>query len=318
MASFDLISATSPHIHYACRKILVPTSSTDGPEPFSVLARQWSGDIEKRTMRLLDLPSPTLIVPCEHQSSSARAPHIRSIPEETPVALVYNGSTEAVMMASPADLEDFAFGFSFTEGLITNLTEVVELAVLHDERGIELRMWLTDQQGHAYRKRRRRLAGPSGCGLCGIESLAEANRSAKTVNEGRTWLPDEVAAAVASLTEQQQLHRQTRATHAACFFRPTDGAIAAREDVGRHNALDKLVGSLLRRGIDASEGAIVISSRVSIEMVQKAAMIGAPVLIAVSAPTALAVRMAEAANITLIAVARGDSWLLFSHSRRIA
>jgi FdhD protein len=268
-------------------------------------------------MRPLDFPKPSLLVPCAGHGPSALTSRTRALPEETPVALVYDGSTEAVMMATPADLEDFAFGFSLTEGLIESPAEIGELAVLHNEHGIELRMWLRGWRANAYRVRRRRLTGPTGCGLCGIESLAEANRRTRRVGEGRTWEPAEVAAALAALCDLQALHRETHATHAAAFYRPGDGAVLVREDVGRHNALDKLAGILLRRSIDASEGAIVLTSRVSVEMVQKAAAIGAPVVVAISAPTALAVRTAEAANITLIAVARGDSWELFSHHRRI-
>ena len=243
---------------------------------------------------------------------------MRVLPEETPVALVYDGSAEAVMMATPADLEDFAAGFSLTEGLIGNPSDITELAVLHSEAGIELRMWLASGSSSAYRDRRRRLVGPTGCGLCGIESLTEAVRQPRIVGDGRVWRAADVTAAIASLSEGQALHRLTHATHAAAFFPFGGGTTVVREDVGRHNALDKLAGALARRGIDASQGAIAITSRVSVEMVQKTAAIGAPLLIAVSAPTALAVRTAEAANVTLIGVARDSDWELFAHAERIS
>jgi len=239
------------------------------------------------------------------------------LPEETPVALVYNGSTEAVMMATPDDLEDFAVGFSLTEGLIGSPSEVDELTVLHSESGIELRMWLAGACANAYRARRRRLTGPTGCGLCGIESLTEAIRPTRVVGAGRLWQAADVAAAVATLGERQPLHQKTHATHAAALVGHDNGAAIVREDVGRHNALDKLAGAIARSAVDASQCALVITSRVSVEMVQKAAAIGAPLLIAVSAPTALAVRTAEAANITLIGVARHSDWEMYTHRNRI-
>lgn len=221
------------------------------------------------------------------------------------------------MMATPADFEDFAVGFSLTEGRIGYPSEINELTVLHSEAGIELRMWLDGPRANAYRTRRRRLTGPTGCGLCGIESLAEAIRPAGVVGMGRQWQAAEVAAAVERLAERQTLHRETHATHAAALVGHDNGPVIVREDVGRHNALDKLAGAIARSGVDASQGAVVITSRVSVEMVQKAAAIGAPLLIAVSAPTALAVRTAEAANITLIGVARGSQWEMYTHACRI-
>jgi FdhD protein len=239
------------------------------------------------------------------------------LPEETPVALVYDGSAEAVMMATPADLEDFAVGFSLTEGLISDRAEIADLAVAHSESGIELRMWLAGERGDEYRRRRRRLAGPTGCGLCGIESLTEAQRSLPRVRAKVRMRASDIATAADRLMNLQELRRETHATHAAGFYRPCK-AMLAREDVGRHNALDKLAGALCRAGTDASSGAVIISSRVSVEMVQKTAMIGAGILIAVSVPTALAVRAAEAANITLVAIARGQSFESFCHSWRVS
>jgi len=263
------------------------------------------------------MPTASLTTPCLEYRASAANEQTRVLPEETPIALVYEGSTEAVMLATPADLEDFAIGFSLTEGLIGAPSELAELAVLHSAAGIELRMWLAKGRSNAYRSRRRRLTGPTGCGLCGIESLAEAVRPTRVVGDGCAWGTADVTAAVASLTEGQTLHRLTRATHAAAFLACGSGPATVREDVGRHNALDKLAGALARRGIDASQGAVVITSRVSVEMVQKTAAIGAPILVAVSAPTALAVRTAEAANITLIGVARRSDWELYTHAERI-
>ena len=233
------------------------------------------------------------------------------------MALVYGGSTEAVMMATPADLEDFAIGFSITEGVVEHPGEIADLAVVHGPDGIELRMWLAGDRETAYRGRRRRLAGPTGCGLCGIDSLAEAVRPAGRVVCDAPFDARRIPEAIAALASAQRLNHETRATHAAGFFRPDCGVVAIREDVGRHNALDKLAGALRRGAADVSGGAVVITSRVSVEMVQKTAAIGAPVLIAMSAPTALAVRTAEAANLTLIAVARGQSSQVFTHPYRL-
>jgi len=268
-------------------------------------------------MQPFDIPAATVNAPCVEYRASVSNTCLRTLPEEIPVAFVYDGSTEAVMMATPDDLEDFALGFSLTEGLIENASEVRELTVLHSESGIELRMWLAGARAMAYRTRRRRLTGPTGCGLCGIESLAEAIRPTRVVGVGRHWKAADVAVAVAALGERQALHRETHATHAAGFVGHGNGVPIVREDVGRHNALDKLAGAIARSGVDASQGALVITSRVSVEMVQKAAAIGAPLLIAVSAPTALAVRTAEAANITLIGVARQFDWEMYTHGRRV-
>ena len=161
------------------------------------------------------------------------------------------------------------------------------------------------------------MAGPTGCGLCGVESLVEAMRPPPRVGEGRVFTRDQIMTAVDSLFPLQLLNRETRAVHAAGFWEPERGLVAVREDVGRHNALDKLAGALAREGADARSGLVVLTSRVSIEMVQKSAMIGAPVLVAVSAPTALAVRMAEACGMTLVAIARKDGFEIFTHPHRL-
>jgi FdhD protein len=241
----------------------------------------------------------------------------RAIPNEVAIAITYGGSTQAVMMATPSDLEDFAHGFSLTEGLIAAPADIQSLDVVEEEQGIELRMWLRPDLGEALARRRRLLAGPTGCGLCGIESLVEAVKPARTVDGATRFGPHEIEAAMAALPSAQVLNRETHAMHAAGFYVPGEGLLAVREDVGRHNALDKLVGHLVRRGCNPASGIVALTSRVSVEMVQKAAAFGAPVIAAVSAPTALAVRMAEEAGITLIAVARGDSFEVFTHPDRV-
>jgi FdhD protein len=242
----------------------------------------------------------------------------RSVPEETAVALTYNGGTYAVMMATPQDLRDFAVGFSLSEGVISSSADIDSLDIVHLDDGVELRMWLGQPKADRLRERRRRIAGPTGCGLCGIESIAEAMRPAAVTGPGPQFSPGQIMAAMQSLPSRQTLNIETRAVHAAAFWNAESGIVALREDVGRHNALDKLSGALARASIVAGEGMILLTSRVSVEMVQKTAAIGASVMVSVSAPTALAVRMADAAGITLAAIARADGFEVFTHPGRIS
>jgi len=242
----------------------------------------------------------------------------RMVPEEVPVALSYGGTTHAVMMASPADLDDFATGFSITEGIVAAANEIEAVEILEAGAGIDIQIRLRDGADRRFEARRRRLAGPVGCGLCGIESIDEAMRSVRKVGQtSLTLMPSEIALAVALLSKRQPLHGETGAVHAAGLYLPGKGIVAACEDVGRHNALDKLAGALARRHVDAAQGAIAITSRVSVEMVQKAAAIGCGIVLAVSAPTALAIRTAEEAGMTLVALVRGEEFDIFTHPHRI-
>jgi len=242
----------------------------------------------------------------------------RLIPEETAIALTYNGGTYAVMMGTPQNLRDFAIGFSLSEGIVQSPDDIISLDIVELDDGVELRMWLAPAHAERINERRRQIAGPTGCGICGIDSIAEAVRPAAVVTSERSFAPREIMAAMASIAPLQALNIETRAVHAAAFWIPARGIVALREDVGRHNALDKLAGALAQARFFTSEGVVLLTSRVSVEMVQKTATIGAPLMVAVSAPTALAVRTADAAGITLAAIARSDGFEIFTHPKRIA
>ena len=241
----------------------------------------------------------------------------RVVPEETAISFTYNRASYAVMMATPADLEDFAVGFTLSEHIVSSVSEISSLDVRPGELGIELRMEVAGAVAERFAERRRLMAGPAGCGLCGIESLDAAMRPLPTLKSDLCFDAELIHRALADTHRQQNMNALTHAVHAAAFWTPARGLVALREDVGRHNALDKLGGALARRGTAATDGMVVISSRVSVEMVQKAAMMGAPVLVAVSAPTALAIRTAEKSGITLVAVARDDGFEVFTHRERV-
>ncbi|KAA2313869.1 formate dehydrogenase accessory sulfurtransferase FdhD [Pseudooceanicola sediminis] len=264
------------------------------------------------------MPSPVISV--EGRAIGADGGHgiNRALPEEWPVALVYDGSTQAVMMCTPQDLSDFALGFSLTEGFVEGVGDIRDFELVEHETGSEARFWLAPERAEAVARRRRAMAGPVGCGLCGIDSLSEAVRALPHVAPGGPeFTRSQILDAVAALRDQQPLHDRTRAIHAAGFVQPGAGLVLVREDVGRHNALDKLIGALIVAEIDPASGAFVMTSRLSVELVQKAAMVGCPAIIAVSAPTAHAVRLAKGAGITLVAFARGQGFDLFSHPERI-
>lgn len=250
-------------------------------------------------------------------SFGAGAP-VRPLAEEVAIALSFDGSTQAVMMASPADLMDFAYGFAHSEG-IGAPEDILSIEVIEVQQGIELQIWLRDAAEARLTQRRRTMAGPVGCGLCGIDSLQQAVRPPAQITDNTfTMTPAQVMTAIATLPSAQPLHDATRAAHAAGFW--NGNLVAVREDVGRHNALDKLIGHLIRSPVQigpAQSGAVLLTSRVSIDMVQKVAALGTPILIAVSAPTAHAVRLADQAGITLIALAKPDKFQVFTHSQRI-
>lgn len=237
--------------------------------------------------------------------------------EETPVALVFNGISFAVMLASPADLEDFALGFALTEGLLERPSELYGVEVEDAADGVAVHLQVASACEFRLKERRRNLAGRTGCGLCGAESLEQVQRTLPpAVVDALSVEPAALRRALAALGESQQLQQATGAVHAAAWCSPAGEAQLVREDIGRHNALDKLVGAMVRARVDATQGFFCITSRASFEMVQKAAMAGASMLVAVSAPTALAVRTAQAAGLALAGFARGQDFVAYTHPER--
>ncbi|RXZ43397.1 formate dehydrogenase accessory sulfurtransferase FdhD [Crenobacter cavernae] len=238
-----------------------------------------------------------------------------SLIEEVPVALVYNGIAHAVMMATPIDLEDFALGFSLSEGIAASSANLYDVEVRRVEEGIELRIELAAADFAALKSRRRQLAGRTGCGLCGVESLAQVARPLPALPFTQKLESAALQTALMHLQDAQPLTAATGAAHAAAWLRP-DGTLAAVfEDVGRHVALDKLIGWRARVG--AEPGAALVTSRASYEMAHKAASAGIEILAAVSAPTALAVRLAASLNLTLAGFVRPGRANVYSHPERL-
>ncbi len=240
-----------------------------------------------------------------------------AIAAEVPVALTYNSVAFAVMMATPDDLEDFAFGFSLAEGIVDAADEVEVETIAEQLDGIVIEMRIPASRAQALAARRRNLAGYSGCGICGsaeIEAVLRPPRASHSIIEIDT---DALRRALHELTLRQPLNERTGATHAAAWAAAAGELQLVREDVGRHNALDKLIGAMVRGGIDAGAGFAVVSSRASYELVQKAAQAGIGLLAAISAPTALAIDLAERAGLTLVGFARDDGQAVYSHPRRL-
>jgi FdhD protein len=240
-----------------------------------------------------------------------------TVVEEVPVALVYNGISHAVLLATPMDLEDFALGFSLAEGILSCAADLHDIEVQHSAQGIALEMTIASGAMHALKLRRRSMAGRTGCGLCGTESLDQVARPVAPVQPGGSVSVPALHAAMAALKDSQVLHQATGAVHAAGWA-DWDGRLQlAREDVGRHNALDKLIGALAFRGHDARDGFAVVTSRASYEMVQKTAAAGIRLLAAISAPTAMAVRLAEHSGVTLAGFVRQDRQVVYAHEERV-
>lgn len=236
--------------------------------------------------------------------------------EETPVALIYNGVSHAVMLATAQDLEDFALGFSLGEDIVQSASELYGIEVQVQSKGIELHCEIAGDRFMQLKERRRTLAGKTGCGLCGAENLAQAMRYPALLKKQRTFNEKSIVTGLQAIQAQQKLQQQTGATHASAYVQ-ADGTVSlVREDVGRHNALDKLVGALAKQELDRA-GFIITTSRASFEMVQKTASAGVSMLVAVSAPTGLAVRVAQQCGLTLVGFARESRYVIYSHADNI-
>jgi len=235
----------------------------------------------------------------------------RAIAVEIPVAFTYGDTPYAVMMASPGDAEDFAYGFSLTEGIVRAPEEIRSVKVTPQDKGLAVEIELAPGRFREHLARRRVLTGRTSCGLCGVETVDQLPQ-AEPVAAAAPITAKALFAALANLENNQQLNALTHAVHAAAFC-ARDGAIRAlREDVGRHNALDKLIGALLRENVSPRDGFIVVTSRASFEMVEKAAIFGVSTLVAISAPTSLAIERASDLGLTLAAIARPDGAMVFT------
>ncbi|MDU0353161.1 formate dehydrogenase accessory sulfurtransferase FdhD [Paraglaciecola aquimarina] len=230
--------------------------------------------------------------------------HPDTLIEEVPIALVYNGISHVVMMATPQDLADFALGFSLTEGILHAASELLDIEIVEQANGLEVLLTITARRMAQLKQMRRNLTGRTGCGLCGAESLQQAIRPIKTITSHLPISDQAIQLAVKHLSEFQPLQDLTGACHGAAWCNADGKILVAKEDVGRHNALDKLLGALAKQNADFSQGFVLVSSRASYEMVQKVASVGVSVLVSVSAPTAFAVKLAKQSQLTLIGFAR--------------
>ena len=240
-----------------------------------------------------------------------------SIAEEVPVALVYNDRPHVVMMATPRDLEDFALGFSLSEAVVADASELAGVETQALLEGVELRLRVPTARADALEARRRNLTGRTSCGLCGAQALEDALRQPPPVSGGPRVRAAVLQQALAQLQRSQPLNVATGATHAAAWVDADGEVVLLREDVGRHNALDKLIGAHARAGLDPRAGFALVTSRASYEMVQKAATAGFTLLAAISAPTALAIQLATQAGLTLAGFVRGDGHVVYAHAQRI-
>ena len=236
---------------------------------------------------------------------------------ELPVALEYNGVSHAVMLASPADLDDFALGFSLSEGIIGDPSEFYGCEVEDRPDGCLVHIDITSERFVKLKERRRNLSGRTGCGLCGTEALDQVARGVSPIAHRHPMDTAMLTAGMRTMQALQPMQQQSGATHAAAWINGAGEVVAVREDVGRHNALDKLIGALSRQTTDFSRGALLLTSRASYEMVQKAAMMGIGCMAAISAPTSFAVELAEQSGVTLLGFMRDASYVVYAHADRL-
>jgi len=237
--------------------------------------------------------------------------------DEVPIALVYNGISHAVMMATPADLEEFALGFSLSEGLIADAGQCYGIDVERGAGGIAVHLEIASGAFMALKERRRSLAGRTGCGLCGVDSLDQVCRTLPALPPAQGFTAAGVRRALAAIGDHQPLTHRTGAAHAAAWCGMDGDLHIVREDVGRHNALDKVIGAMARRRVRPADGFLLITSRVSFEMAQKAAVTSVAALVGMSAPTLAAVDLAHRAGMTLLAFARGNDFVCYTHADRL-
>ena len=260
---------------------------------------------------------PLLELRAQRWERGALAEADETVAEETPVALVYNGIPHVVMMATPQDLEDFALGFSLTEELVTGAEQLLKVESIRYGQGIEVQVTVTADREEVIAGRTRRLTGRTGCGICGADSVAAVLKTLHEIPAGPPIAQAAVQRALDQVASHQTLNAASGAIHAAAWA-ALDGAIGlVREDVGRHNALDKLIGALVKDGTDPRSGFVVVTSRASFEMVQKTTVLGAPLMAAISGPTGLAVRVAQQAGLTLVGFARGSRHTVYTHPERL-
>lgn len=239
------------------------------------------------------------------------------VAEEVPIALIYNGISHAVMLATPQDLKEFALGFSLSEGILTSAKELYGIEIVHQEKGIELHLDVATERFQQLKERRRSMAGRTGCGLCGAESLEQALRIPETLIESSLKFDSTaIYKAHQAIQAKQQLQALTGATHASAWVSPEGEVLMVKEDVGRHNALDKLIGAMALAET-TKQGFVLTTSRASYEMVQKVVTAGIPMLVAISAPTGLAIRIAQGCGLTLVGFARSHQHVIYSHADRI-
>jgi FdhD protein len=258
-----------------------------------------------------------LEVPATRWERGAATELTELVVEETPIAIVYNGLPHVVMMATPTDLEDFALGFSLTEELIQSPGDLEHVEVVRYSRGVEIQATVAERCATVIAERTRRLTGRTGCGICGADGVDAVLKQIHRVDPGPTVTLGALQRALAALAESQPLNAASGAVHAAAWAGADGGLTLVREDVGRHNALDKLVGAAVRAGVDPATGFVLVTSRASFEMVQKAAVLGAPLLAAISGPTGLAVRVARESGVTLVGFARGSRFTAYTHPGRL-
>ena len=269
-------------------------------------------------LQRLGYAGPLLELRAHQLRDGATRERNEQIAEETPVVLVYNGIPHVVMMATPADLEDFILGFSITEELIRTPADLRDIKVVRYGQGIEVQATVPPECEAVVATRSRRLTGRTGCGICGTDSIDAVLKQLHTVPASAPFSPVAINTALQAVVKHQTLNEAAGTVHAAAWAR-RDGTIdLVREDVGRHNALDKLIGARLARGVAPQDGFVIVTSRASFEMVQKTTVLGAPLLVAISGPTGLAVRLAEQAGLTLVGFARGDRLTVYTHPEQLS